>query len=86
MYNHVQDDHSGYEKFLYNHVGGFLGTGSMPLQSVGVLADCFRDVQGRSGAGRTSRDPGKQQSSDSSLKIKWIDADRSTIGRHAADA
>jgi hypothetical protein len=22
MYNHVQDDHSGYEKFLYNHVGG----------------------------------------------------------------
>jgi hypothetical protein len=23
MYNHVQDDHSGYEKLLYNHVGGF---------------------------------------------------------------
>jgi hypothetical protein len=23
MYNHVQDDHSGYEKFLYNQVGGF---------------------------------------------------------------
>jgi hypothetical protein len=23
MYNHVQDDHSSYDKFLYNHVGGF---------------------------------------------------------------
>jgi hypothetical protein len=23
MYNHVQDDHSGYEKFFYNLVGGF---------------------------------------------------------------
>jgi hypothetical protein len=23
MYNHIQDNHSGSKKFLYNHVGGF---------------------------------------------------------------
>jgi hypothetical protein len=46
MYNHVQDDHSGYEKFLYNQVCGFWAPVLCHYNRCGcwpIVAEMFKD-------------------------------------------
>jgi hypothetical protein len=46
MYNHVQDDHEGCEKFLYNQVGGFWAPVLCHYNRCGcwpIVAEMFND-------------------------------------------